>query len=132
MKTLRIFLSGVLVLICMGLYSNAESGMQALNDQYLSDISGQTATVSTNETGFVNFVEKRLGGVISDEAKDSEAFMETLSFFEKLSGEIIESPFAPKFSFPENENGTGVDFQLGGLKLHFRSIDINGTVTVRE
>ncbi|ETR71557.1 MAG: hypothetical protein OMM_08053 [Candidatus Magnetoglobus multicellularis str. Araruama] len=81
----------------MGLYSNAESGMQALNDQYLSVISGQTATVSTNETGFVNFVEKRLGGVISDEAKDSEAFMETLSFFENLSGEIIESPFAPKF-----------------------------------
>jgi len=134
MKTLRIILSGMFALICMGFYSNAISDMQAINDQYLSDITGQTASVSEQRDSFafVNFVEQRMGGVISEETKNSTSFIETLSFFENLSSEMKDHPFAPRLAFYNDEKGTGVDFQFGYLKLHFQSIDIKGTVSVQK
>jgi len=134
MKTLRIIMSGMFALICMGFYSNAVSDMQAINDQYLSDISGQSASISTraNSYGFVNFVEQKMGGNISDETKNSESYIETLAFFKNLSSEINENPFAPRLSFYDSEEGTGIDLQFGYLKLHFQSIDINGTVSVQN
>jgi len=134
MKTLRIMLSGMFALICMGFYSNAVSDMQAINDQYLSDITGQTASISNSDNAceFVNFVEQKMGGQISNEVKHSESFIETLAFFNRLSSEMNESPFAPQFSFFDHEEGTGLNMQIGYLKLHFQSIHINGTVSVQK
>jgi len=135
MKTLRIVLSGMFALMCMGFYSNAVSDMQTINDQYLSDITGQTASVSerTDSYAFVNFVEQRMGGKISDETKNSASFIETLDFFQNLSKDLNENnPFAPRLSIFDHEDGTGMDLQIGYLKLHFQSIDINGTLSVQK
>jgi hypothetical protein len=133
MKTLRIILSGMFALICMGFYSNAVSDMQAINDQYLSEITGQTASVSKqgDSFSFVNFVEQRMGGVLSDETKNSKSFIETLSFFENLSSDMKDHPFAPRLLLCDDEKGTGMDLQFGYLKLHLQSIDIKGTVSIQ-
>jgi hypothetical protein len=127
-------MSGMFAVISMGFYSNAASDMQAINDQYLSDISGQTGSVSdkADSYAFVNFVEQRMGGQISDETKLSEDFIETLSFIKLLSSDMYKSPFAPRLSFVDHEDGTGMDLQIGYLKLHFQAIDINGTVTIQK
>jgi len=134
MKTLRIILSGMFAVISMGFYSNAASDMHAINDQYLSDITGQSALVSdkSDSYAFVNFVEQRMAGHISDETRNSEDYIETLAFINRLSSDINENPFAPKLSFFDHENGTGLDLQIGYLRLHFQSIDINGTVSVQK
>jgi len=135
MKTLRIILSGMFALMCMGFYTNAVSDMQAINDQYLSDITGQTASVSdrSDSYAFVNYVEQKMGEKISDETKNSASFIETLGFFKNLSNELNENnPFAPRLSFFDHDDGTGMDLQIGYLKLHFQSIDINGTISVQK
>jgi hypothetical protein len=134
MKTLRIILSGMFAVISMGFYSNAASDMQAINDQYLSDITGQTAFVSdsADSYAFVNFVEQTMSGHISDETKNSDDYIESLAFLNRLCSDMTESPFAPRLSFIENEDGTSMDLQIGYLKLHFQSIDINGTVSIQK
>jgi len=134
MKSLRIILSGMFALICMGFYSNAVSDMQAINDHYLSNVTGQSASVSNGGDAFtfVNFVELKMKSNISDHTKNAESIIETLEFFNNLSSEMNGHPFAPQCTFIENEDGLSMDLQIGLLRMHLKSIDINGTVSVLD
>jgi hypothetical protein len=125
-------MSGMFALICMGFFSNAVSDMQAINDQHLSSVIGQSASVSNSADalGFVNFVEQKQIVKISDKTKNADSYIETLDFFSNLSSELNDNPLAPKFSLIDQDDNIGLDLQIGLLKMHFQSIDINGTVSV--
>jgi len=140
MKHLRLILAGVFALMSMGFFSSAFSEMQQINDNYLSYINGQTAIHSVSDSGsknvmnFLNNMERVYGVNISDEVKESDAIAETFDFIMELSEALDGSgnPFMPRFSLFNESDPKGVDIQMGGLKLHLKSIDINGTVSIHR
>ncbi|KPA12535.1 conserved hypothetical protein, secreted [Candidatus Magnetomorum sp. HK-1] len=137
MKTLRILLASMFAFLSIGFFSNASSEMQKINDNFLSHIIGQNAVYRVSDKGaseFFNDCEYTFGVKISDEVKESETIAESFAFFQGLNSGLNEgnNPFFPRFSFLESGENAGVDIQLGGLKLHFQSIDINGTISVKS
>ncbi|MBF0450371.1 MAG: hypothetical protein HQK75_06695 [Candidatus Magnetomorum sp.] len=139
MKILRFSLVGVIAFFCVGLLSNASSEMHQINDQYLSNINAQNAVYSVSNNGsngavdFFNSLEDAYNLKISDDVKNSETISDAFVFLNQFSSELNNNrhPFAPRFSLLKGDDRTGIDMQLGGLKLHFQAIDINGTVSLQ-
>jgi len=135
MKALRILLASMFAFLSIGFFSSASSEMQKINDNFMSHIIGQNAVYrisDDNSSEVLEGYEYTFGVKISDDVKDSETIAEAIAFFQGLSAEVNETnPFLPRYSLGDEKND-GIDIQFGGLKLHFKTIDINGKISILE